>query len=92
MLAHPTGILLATLEAGTQHVLQDDGLLGGDPGILMVVGVTGLGINEGHLQLLQGEGRRECCGGEQRAELRGEPVASWLSAGLSLLAHTPVDQ
>lgn len=49
VLAHPTGVLQATLEASTQHVLQDDGLLAGDDGILVVVGVTGLGVNEGQL-------------------------------------------
>lgn len=49
MLAHPAGVLLATLEASTQHVLQDDGLLAGDVGVLVVVGVTGLGVNEGQL-------------------------------------------
>lgn len=68
-LPYVAGVLLAVLEAGTQHVLQNDGVLAGD-GILLVVGFTGLGIKDWLLHLLQGEGRRESWGGG-KAELRG---------------------
>lgn len=80
--AHLAGVLLATLEASTQHVLQDDGLLAGGDGILVVVGVTGLGVNEGQLQLLKSEGWRERWGGSRKQSSEGTvwPTGShWLA-------------
>ena len=58
VLAYPSSVLLATLKAGTRHVLRADGVLAGDDGILTVVGVTGLGVNERQLKLLLGKGWR----------------------------------
>lgn len=58
MLAYPSSVLLATLKAGTQCVLQADGVLAGNDGILTVGGVAGLGVNEGQLKLLLGGGCR----------------------------------
>lgn len=90
--AHPAGVLLATLKASTQHVLQDDGLLAGDDGILVVVGITGLGVNERQLQLLESEGWREHCGGSRRQSSAGTlwPTGSQLACpfdGLMTRSH-----
>lgn len=62
-LTHITSILLAFLETSTQHAFKDDRLRAGN-GVLLVVGIAGLGINERHLQLLQGKGWRERWGWE----------------------------
>lgn len=59
VLAYPAGVLLATLEASTQHVFLDNGLLAGDAGILVIVGVAGLGVNERQRYFLQDKGWRE---------------------------------
>ena len=91
LLAHPAGVFLATLEAGTEHVLEDDGLLAGVVRVLLVVGITGLGVNEGYVHLLQGEGWRECWVGS-RAALRRDGTIPWLSAGQSLLSCTHSDE
>lgn len=71
MRAHLAGVLPAVLEAGAQHVRQDDGLLAGGDGVLMVVGVTGLGVDEGQLQLLKSEGRKERWGGSGKQSSEG---------------------
>lgn len=90
--AHPAGVFLAALEAGAEHVVEDDGDLAGDAGVLVVVAVAGLGVDEGQLQLLQGEGWGEGWGGEQSsAQTGGAVIVRRLSGGPSLLSHTPRD-
>lgn len=73
-MTHITGILLAFLEASTQHIFKDDRLRAGN-GVLLVVGIAGLGINKRHLQLLQGKWWLESWNWE-RAELEEEDAPS----------------
>lgn len=90
VLAHPAGIHLAILEAGTEHVLEDDGLLAGAARILMVVAVAGLGVNEWQVQLFQDEGWRQCWVGNRSRARKGDGHFL-LSAASSLLAHSWLD-
>lgn len=76
-LTHITSILLAFLETSTQHAFKDDRLRAGNR-ILLIVGIAGLGINERHLQLLQGKGWWEHWVGREQSQRRRNSIPSQL--------------